>query len=378
MHTATHTTIVPGQMRLRAAMAQALLPLPLLLTLLPSVPPAAGGGARKNVLFVVFDDLSARHNVYGWNQSATPVADEFSKAALIFDRAYCNQAVCSPSRASFLSGRRPDRTQQWTFDLPPPNTPGTGGWRNAPHASDWLSFPQWFKKHGYYTAGAGKLYHPGDPAYFDPLAWTEPRCLPNASNPGARPWQGQGSPGREGFPYFGQGQCPYDQRGDLTPPPHWGCPVNASMQRTVCNSRTEARATTCFPDLLTLGTSLDFLRKAADGYHSRNVPFWIGVGFTKPHYPQIYPAEIAALVPKVADIDLCPNPNFTQNGVPMEWMSEISPALRVPATAAVTRQARHDYYAAAAFSDSLLGELLMELNTTGVESNTLIVLTADQ
>jgi iduronate 2-sulfatase len=112
---------------------------------------------RRNVLLVVYDDLSARHNVYGWKQSATPVADKFAEDALVFDRAYCQQAVCSPSRASFLSGRRPDRTQQWTFALPPPNVPGTGGWRNAPGASQWRSFPQWFKDHGYYTAGAGKL-----------------------------------------------------------------------------------------------------------------------------------------------------------------------------------------------------------------------------
>ncbi len=150
---------------------------------------------RRNVLLVVYDDLSARHNVYGWKQSATPVADEFAKEALVFDRAYCQQAVCSPSRASFLSGRRPDRTQQWTFSLPPPNAPGTGGWRNAPGASQWRSFPQWFKDHGYYTAAAGKLFHPGDPAFFDPLSWTEPRCAPNASNPGAEPWARQGAPG---------------------------------------------------------------------------------------------------------------------------------------------------------------------------------------
>ena len=64
---------------------------------------------------------------------------------------------------------RPDRTQQWTFDLPPPNTPGTGGWRNAPGATEWRSLPQWFKSQGYYTAGTGKLFHPGDPAFFDPL-----------------------------------------------------------------------------------------------------------------------------------------------------------------------------------------------------------------
>ena len=105
----------------------------LLLALASATPTAAAAAAkRRNVVLVVFDDLRAAQNVYGWNQSATPAADAFAEGALVFDRVYCQQAVCSPSRASFLSGRRPDRTQQWTFDLPPPNTPGTGGWRNAP------------------------------------------------------------------------------------------------------------------------------------------------------------------------------------------------------------------------------------------------------
>ena len=370
---------------------------------------AAGASKKRNVLFVVYDDLSARHNVYGWSQSATPVADEFAKGALVFDRAYCQQAVCSPSRASFLSGRRPDRTRQWTFALPEPNTPGAGGWRNAPGATAWRSFPQWFRHSGYYTAGVGKLYHPGDPAYFDPLAWTEPRCLPNASNPGAKPWQGQGAKGREGFPYYGQGCCPFDGVGAPgcythgAPAPGWGCPVNKTMQETVCNTRTDPRNVTCFPDvrsqappvarvrwvrfdrlllwfqLLTLGTALSFLGKGAAGFkRSPSVPFWLGVGFTKPHFPQIFPSEMAALVPAVADIDLPPNRNFTEGGVPMAWMSEIDGGgMLLPASDAVTRQARHDYYAAAAYSDSLLGDLLKELDALGVAQDTAVVLTAD-
>ena len=89
-------------------------PPPLLLSvflvLLADTTRAAAGAAikQRNVVLVVFDDLRAAHNVYGWAQSATPVADAFAKEALVFDRAYCQQAVCSPSRASFLSGRRPD------------------------------------------------------------------------------------------------------------------------------------------------------------------------------------------------------------------------------------------------------------------------------
>lgn len=135
----------------------------------------------------------------------------------------------------------------------------------------------------------------------------------------------------------------------------------------------------CFPDLLTLGTALEFLKKGAAGYTSATqTPFWLGVGFTKPHYPQIFPAQIAALVPDVESIELPPNPNFTTNGIPMEWMSEIDGGgMLLPASAAVSRQARHDYYAAAAYSDSLLGELLQALEGCRVAQDTAVVLTAD-
>lgn len=185
--------------------------------------------------------------------------------------------------------------------------------------------------------------------------------------------------GREGFPYYGQGHCPFNNLDpNLNPAPGWGCPVNITMQQHFCNNRTDPRQAVCFPDLLTLGTALEFLQKGAKGYRSgAQIPFWIGVGFTKPHYPQIYPAEIASLVPEVGLIELPSNPNFTTNGVPMEWMSEIDGGgMLQPASATVSRQARHDYYAAAAFSDSLLGELLQALGESGVATDTAVVLTA--
>ena len=155
--------------------------------------------------------------------------------------------------------------------------------------------------------------------------------------------------------------------------------MNHSMQQSFCNTRTDPRQQVCFPDLLTLGTALEFLRKAVAGFTSKaGTPFWLGVGFTKPHYPQIYPAQLAKLVPSVDAIELPPNPNFTTGGVPMEWMSEISGGgMLLPASKAVTQQARHDYFAAAAYSDSLLGELLQQLEQLDVKNDTAVVLTAD-
>ena len=114
----------------------------------PPSPSPAPSGAR-NVLFVIFDDRKVIDGTWDMGpQPHTPNADELGRRALAFDRAYCNQAVCGPSRASLLSGRRPDTTQMWNF---------VSGFRQTPGAENWNTWPEYFKKHGYFTYGVGKL-----------------------------------------------------------------------------------------------------------------------------------------------------------------------------------------------------------------------------
>jgi hypothetical protein len=117
-------------------------------------PPAPAPVGSKNVLFVIFDDLRVLHGAWGQEQPNgpwTPNTDGLAKKSLIFDRAYCNQAVCGPSRASLVSGRRPDSTEMWNF---------VGGFRKTPGADKWNTWPEYFKKRGYYTKGCGKIFHP--------------------------------------------------------------------------------------------------------------------------------------------------------------------------------------------------------------------------
>ena len=105
----------------------------------PSPPPSPAPAGALNVLFVIFDDLRVMHKPWGFNQTHTPNTDAFAAKSLAFDNAYCNQAVCGPSRASLISGRRPDTTQMWNFD---------GSFRDTKGAAAWNTWPQWFKKHG--------------------------------------------------------------------------------------------------------------------------------------------------------------------------------------------------------------------------------------
>ncbi len=135
---------------------------------------AASAAQYKNVLFFVADDLRPQLNAaYGHPYMQTPRIDAFTRQSLVFDWAYCNFAICSPSRNSFMTGRAPDRTRVWNFmqDFRHAGVDLAG----APGAN-WTSLPEYFKAHGYTTLGHGKLYHPGKPADWDePLSWSQDR-----------------------------------------------------------------------------------------------------------------------------------------------------------------------------------------------------------
>ncbi len=126
--------------------------------------PAAPYGT-KNVLLIVIDDLRPQTKAYGVEFMKTPNIDRLASQGVVFRRAYAQQSICSPSRNSFLSGRYPDKTKVWNFD---------NDFREGPGAQ-WIALPEFFKLHGYFTTGAGKVYHPNYPKKFDePRSWSEP------------------------------------------------------------------------------------------------------------------------------------------------------------------------------------------------------------
>ena len=108
---------------------------------------AADGKAKPNVLFIAVDDLRPEMGCYGNKVVKTPNLDRLAQRGIVFNRAYCQQAVCSPSRSSLLTGKRPDATQVWDlqthFRVALPNT---------------ITLPQHFKANGYHTAALSKIY----------------------------------------------------------------------------------------------------------------------------------------------------------------------------------------------------------------------------
>ena len=107
----------------------------------------ASFAAPPNVLFIAVDDLRPEMGCYGNKVVKTPNLDRLAARGMVFNRAYCQQAVCSPSRSSLLTGRRPDATKVWDlethFRVALPNT---------------ITLPQHFKANGYHCAGLSKIY----------------------------------------------------------------------------------------------------------------------------------------------------------------------------------------------------------------------------
>ena len=122
--------------------------------------------AKKDVLFIAVDDLRTQLGAYGHQSAKTPHIDALASKSLVFDRAYCQVAVCSPSRTSLLTGRRPDTNHVWKIS---PDE----YWRTFTNAT---TIPQYFKENGYTSIGMGKIFHPGKPSGHDNIeySWSLP------------------------------------------------------------------------------------------------------------------------------------------------------------------------------------------------------------
>ncbi|MFN9722162.1 MAG: sulfatase-like hydrolase/transferase, partial [Planctomyces sp.] len=136
---------------------------------------AAGGGqavagetasVRPNVLFIMADDYRAEMGAYG-SPAKTPNLDRLAAGARVFRQAYCQQAVCNPSRSSLLTGRRPDALQIWNNSV-----------HFRERNPDVMTLPLWFRRHGYQARCTGKIFHNWHTKiHGDPVSWSAPEFL---------------------------------------------------------------------------------------------------------------------------------------------------------------------------------------------------------
>ena len=343
----------------------------------PSLPVQKTPKGARNVLLLIVDDLRPQLGVYGQSEMITPNIDRIGANGVVFKRAYCQIAICGPSRNSFLTGRRPQHTQVWNF---------VDTFRES--HPDWVPFPAYFKMHNYTTLGAGKTYHPKSPPYSDePASWSQEEGYYG----GAFAW-----PPRPGSPQNSM-DAPRD---DDDPPYHTsgeGVDANPPTPDVDClvwpHSMLCPRANVTdsyFRDWRSMNTTRARIFK----YASDNTrPFFLAYGAHRPHLPWSYPRRFWDMYPENEKIPLpkheaaplnMPSVAFTyemDGKVLVDAMNHTEvlpyPAANTAFTHNMTRTLRRGYYGAVSWCDFLIGELLDALEVAGVANNTVVALVGD-
>ncbi|MCP4783676.1 MAG: sulfatase [Fuerstiella sp.] len=299
---------------------------------------AGDSGDRRpmNVLFLAVDDLRPQLGCYGQTQMITPNIDALAAQGMLFHRAYCQSAICGPSRASLLTGLRPDTS---------------GIIRNRPSVSqavpDILTLPRQFKSHGYHTVSIGKIYHgPGD----DKGGWSERPVRP-----------------RGGY------NLPANQA------------IMVAYARGLAEGKDPPRGPVVeaadvpdegYSDGVVANLAIEALRKIKDK------PFFLATGFSKPHMPFACPRKYWDMYPEES-IRLADNPLLPDGApeiAPYNW-DEMRAYNDIDDDGSLTdekrRQLIRGYCACVSYADAQVGKVVAELDRLDLRENTIVILWGD-
>ena len=316
---------------------------------------AAVAAEKPNVLFIALDDLRPELHCYGQAHIHSPNIDRLAADGVLFEHAYCQYPVCNASRVSVLTGLRPD---------------STGVFNNAIHfrkrAPHVVTLPQHFKEHGYATRAFGKIFHGAfEKAYVgrefdDPPSW-------NGAN------------------WYGSPQYYFSPRGIEVAREVYakkfrksGVELEGWKAEFVQGLATEAPDV---PDsMLYDGEMTDRAIQALA--ELKGEPFFLAVGYLKPHLPFVAPKKYWDLYDR-ASLAL-PSPVALPMSAPAEALP-VNSELRMQytdmrdehLTEEQTRELRHGYYACVSYVDAQIGRLLDALDRHGLRENTIVVLWGD-
>ena len=325
----------------------------------------ADAASRPNILFIAVDDLRPELGCYGKDYIKSPNIDRLARSGIVFDRAYCQQAVCSPSRSSLMTGLRPDTTKVWDLQT---------HFRTA--RPDVVTLGQHFKNHGYFVQGMGKIYHGG---YDDAPTWSVPWQNPKSptyaipENAKLNDRQCQGEP--DGEP------APPGKKKQKTAKPAKG-EVAGEVRSSRYNTRGPAFECADVPDIAyTDGMVAELAVKTLRDISQKPEPFFLAVGFIRPHLPFVAPKKYWDLYDP-ARIQLASNAHRPKDapdyailpGGEMRSYHGI-PEGSIPPDLA--RKLKHGYYAAISYTDAQVGKLLTELDRLNLRTNTIIILWGD-
>jgi iduronate 2-sulfatase len=331
-------------------------PVSLLSLVLLALAAGAAEAPKPNVLFIALDDLRPELGCYGQAQVISPNIDRLAAGGVLFSRAYCQYPVCNASRASIMTGLRPD---------------STGVSDNRTHfrkqVPEVVTLPQQFKRHGYHTQALGKLYHGAFERAYVGRTFDD---LPS--------WSGEHWYGSPQYYFTPRGievaREVYGRKSGKT-----GAALDGWKSEFVQGLATEA------PDVadnaLYDGEMTERAIQALGELKGK--PFFLAVGYLKPHLPFVAPKKYWDLYDR-AKLAL-PSPATAPKGAPAVALQNggelrgqyVDMQGSKPITEAQTRELRHGYYACVSYVDALIGRLVGELDRLGLREQTIIVLWGD-
>jgi arylsulfatase A-like enzyme len=290
---------------------------------------------------------------YGDAYVKSPNIDRLAASGVVFTRAYCQQAVCNPSRASLMTGLRPDTTKVWDLET---------DLRTV--LPDALTIPQHFREHGYRALSYGKIFHNPFP---DNVSWDQPHEWPKAAT--------RSKEARQNLAAF-KAKMRAEGKPDAA----------IERMRAVATEALDVADSDHFDGAIA-EQGLAAMRTLAAGEQ----PFFLAVGFVRPHLPFVSPRKYWDLYDRQT-IPLAANGSMPE-GAPavafgdkgggfyelrdyMDYADAPWPRTG-PLTEAQQRELKHGYYAAVSYDDALIGRLLDELEHLGLAQNTIVVFWSD-
>jgi arylsulfatase A-like enzyme len=330
---------------------------------------------KPNILFIAIDDLKPIIGAYGNTFIKTPNIDRLAKRGTTFLNNYCQQAVCGPTRASLLTGMRPDITQIWDLKT-----------QLRDVSPSIVTLPQYLITQGYSTQGIGKVFDPRNvDKDIDKVSWSVPYYKTN--NKYYDPAYGEPAQGRFQLPetkllsekYIKEALAKGKTKAEANEE------ANIKIRPTTEGIDVPDNA---YNDGANILQAKDILAQLS----KKQEPFFFAVGIAKPHLPFVAPKKYWDLY-KRSDIVLEPFQEQSTNPISVAYHNagEIRAYTDIPADIAATQQKGfglalssekqkeliHGYYAAISYTDALVGQLLNTIDSLGLASNTIIVLWGD-
>lgn len=314
---------------------------------------------KPNILFIIVDDLKPMLGVYGDKNIKSPNIDALAKRGVLFSNAYCQQAVCAPSRVSVFTGLRPDRTRVWDLKT-----------NMRDENPDVVTLPGFFRSHGYETAGFGKLLHGAKDN--DPDSWSIPYKNDKELSYA------------EGFRYPANGKFQALEIQDAMKVAkqkklNWG-ETNKYLKELGLAPSTECLdiPDNAYSDGAVAAAGVEMLETLGN----TGKPFFLALGFHKPHLPFVAPKRYWDLYER-NEIELNPfqeeadhSPAFAYHGG-----MELRNYSDIPGTGPVDKEKQreliHGYMACVSFVDNQVGKVLAKLDELGLRENTIVILWGD-